>query len=110
MKKLKFENLMLQSLQIKEPNPDEEPHLELDPKHSIRVLGIHPCFVPFSAHPSFFCCTLSVAVCQSCSDLRRKRTSTETDDVEATHRSVEEIISRISDPNLDCSLEDIEVV
>ena len=58
----------------------------------------------------FAVCTSSVAVCQSCSDLRRKRTSTETDDVEATHRSVEEIISRISDPNLDCSLEDIEVV
>ena len=30
--------------------------------------------------------------------------------MEATHRSVEEIISRISDPNLDCSLEDIEAI
>ena len=38
--------------------------------------------------------------------LFRKRTST---GIEATHQSVEEIISDIKNPDLDCSLEDIQV-
>jgi len=38
--------------------------------------------------------------------VRRKRSN----DIEETHRSVEEIISEIQDPNLDCSMDDIQAM